>query len=74
MNRIAELRSGAASPISQSALALALGWSQGRLSNYEAGRRIPTLKDSRAITVALNRLGVDCQLDDVFPPEQEVAA
>lgn len=65
MNRISELRASAS--ISQAALAEALGWSQGRISNYESGRRIPSLADSRAITAALNAVGVKCALDDVFP-------
>lgn len=67
MNRISQLRTDA--NVSQTALAEALGWSQGRLSNYESGRRVPSLTDSRAITGALNKLGVVCSLDDVFPPE-----
>lgn len=64
MNRISELRGRA---VSQALLADRLGWSQGRLSNYESGRRVPSLADSRAITVALNSLGIECDLDDVFP-------
>ena len=67
MNRISELRGKA--KISQIALADELGWSQGRLSNYESGRRVPSLADSRAITAALNKLGANCTLDDVFPVE-----
>ncbi|MCJ8168653.1 helix-turn-helix transcriptional regulator [Atopomonas sediminilitoris] len=70
MNRIADLRGAAKIP--QVALAVALGWSQGRLSNYEAERRTPSLVDSRAITAALNRLGVICDLDDVFPIEESL--
>lgn len=65
MNRISELR--ASGSISQAALADVLGWSQGRISNYESGRRVPSLADSRAITAALNAVGVECGLDDVFP-------
>lgn len=67
MNRISLLRSG--KNISQIALADAIGWSQGRLSNYESGRRIPSLADSRAIIDALNTLGVRCSLDEAFPPD-----
>ena len=66
MNRIFELRSGAS--VSQTALAGALGWSQGRLSNYEAGRRTPGLYECRLIVSALNLLGASCMLDEVFPP------
>ncbi|UVM65300.1 helix-turn-helix domain-containing protein [Pseudomonas sp. B21-009] len=72
MNRISQLRTEGR--ISQVALAEALGWSQGRISNYESGRRVPGLSDSRAIVVALNSLGVVCSLDDVFPPDGGAAA
>ncbi|MDG9925454.1 MULTISPECIES: helix-turn-helix transcriptional regulator [unclassified Pseudomonas] len=72
MNRISELRRGAG--VAQLALANELGWSQGRLSNYEAGRREPGLAECRAIVRALVRLGAPCTLDDVFPPEQESPA
>ncbi|ATR82130.1 transcriptional regulator [Pseudomonas sp. HLS-6] len=72
MNRISQLR--AEGGVSQVALAEALGWSQGRLSNYESGRRVPGLADSRAIVTALNSLGVICSLDDVFPPDGGAAA
>lgn len=67
MNCISVLRRRA--NIAQLALATELGWSQGRLSNYEAERRIPGLAESRAIVGALNKLGAICSLDDVFPPE-----
>lgn len=72
MNCISELRRGAG--VAQLALATELGWSQGRLSNYEAGRREPGLAECRAIVRALVRLGAPCTLDDVFPPEQEPPA
>lgn len=67
MNRIAEVREAA--KVKQRELIQALGWTQTRVSNYEAGRRLPGLAESRAIVDALNRLGADCTLDDVFPPE-----
>lgn len=69
MNRIAEIRVQA--DIKQMALAEALGWSQGRMSNYESGRRKPSLSDSRKITRALNKLGAECVLDEVFPPADD---
>lgn len=72
MNRIAVVRQRAG--IKQRALVVALGWTQGRLGNYEAGRRVPGLAESRAIVAALNILGAACTLDDVFPPEQEATA
>jgi putative transcriptional regulator len=72
MNRIAQTR--AKGQLSQVVLADALGWSQGRLSNYESDRRVPSLMDSRAIVAALNCLGIECGLDDVFPPDVSNAA
>jgi len=70
MNRIAEHREKGG--IRQRELVAALGWTQTRVSNYEAGRRIAGLAECRAIIAALNRLGVSCTLDDVFPPELEI--
>lgn len=67
MNRIAELRKNAG--IKQRELVVRLGWTQTRLSNYESGLRTPGLSECRAITGALNDLGAECSLDDVFPPE-----
>jgi len=69
MNRISEIRRQA--NLTQLALAGVLGWSQGRLSNYEAGRREPRLQECRAIVGGLNALGADCTLDEVFPPAQD---
>lgn len=69
MNRIAEHRER--SGIRQRELVAALGWTQTRVSNYEAGRRTAGLSECRAIVAALNRLGAVCTLDDVFPPEIE---
>lgn len=71
MNRIADIRREAG--IAQRALVNELGWSQGRLSNYEACTRMPCLADCRAIVRSLNKLGAVCTLDDVFPPESEQA-
>lgn len=67
MNRIAEHREKAG--IKQRQLVAVLGWTQTRISNYEAGRRTAGLAECRAITAALNKLGAVCSLDDVFPPE-----
>jgi putative transcriptional regulator len=69
MNLIAEHREKAG--IKQKELVIALGWTQARISNYEAGRRIAGLTECRAIVRALNKLGAPCSLDDVFPPEME---
>lgn len=70
MNCIAVHRERAG--IKQRDLVAALGWTQTRLSNYEAGRRLPGLAECRAIISALNKLGALCSLDDVFPPEPDV--
>jgi len=67
MNRIAKLRQQ--HDITQTELATRLDWHQARLSNYEHSRREPSLADCRAIVSALNAMGVECTLDDVFPPE-----
>lgn len=72
MNRISAVRNAA--HITQAQLGAALGWSQGRICNYESGRRVPSLADSRRIVAALNQLGATCCLDDVFPPEEEQGA
>lgn len=53
--------------ITQAALVSKLGWGQGRVSNYETAKRIPPLSVCRQIVRALNDLGADCTLDDVFP-------
>lgn len=65
MNKIAEFRNKA--DVTQAQLFGRLGWSQGRMSNYESGARTPGLADSRRIVAALNELGAECTLDDVFP-------
>ncbi|SDJ60433.1 helix-turn-helix transcriptional regulator [Pseudomonas indica] len=72
MNRIKEIRGQAG--IRQRELFAALGWTQTRLSNYEAGRRVPGLAECREIVRALNRLGATCSLDDVFPPDLPMEA
>ncbi|MFT0137301.1 helix-turn-helix transcriptional regulator [Alcanivoracaceae bacterium MT1] len=71
MNRIRSIR--VASNIRQIALAEHIGWAQSRISNYETGQRIPGLDDARTIVRALNELGADCTLDDVFPSDAEAA-
>ena len=44
---------------------------QSRIALYESGGRTPSLHYSRKIVCALNEAGVECSLDDVFPPETE---
>lgn len=72
MNRIVELRNR--HHIKQVELASRLDWSQPRLSNYEHGRREPSLADCRAIVKAFKHFGVECTLDDVFPPKGKAQA
>lgn len=69
MNRIREIREAA--NIKQAELCGELGWLQSRLSNYETGNRSPGLQVARQIVAALNRLGADCTLSDVFPEPGE---
>lgn len=71
MNRIQEMRKSGS--IQQGELSVELGWRQPRLGHYERGIRTPGLKESRQIVAALNRLGVSCTLDDVFPCEDGAA-
>lgn len=66
MNKIKEIREAAG--ISQAKLYRQLGWSQARLSNYEQGIRKVGLDEARSVVSALNAMGVQCTLDDVFPP------
>ncbi len=70
MNRIKETREAAG--ISQVALYRALGWSQGRLSNYEQGARKVGLDEARSLVSALNSMGCKCTLDEVFPPASSI--
>lgn len=75
MNRIQTFREEAR--LSQSQLGAACGWgktSQSRVSNYENDVRTPSLDDMRAIVSALSNSGVECSLDDVFPPKKGHAA
>lgn len=65
MNLIAHFRELAG--IKQRDLVRALGWTQARISNYEACRRTPGLAESREIVSSLNELGASCTLDEVFP-------
>lgn len=42
---------------------------QSRIALYESGDRMPPLPVARRIVAVLNEIGIDCTLDDVFPPE-----
>ncbi len=72
MNNIAEQRNKLG--ITQSRLAEACRMGKSRIANYEVGIRTPGLQDCRAIVSALNELGAECFLDDVFPPEKNTTA
>lgn len=66
MNNVRKIR--VAAGISQAQLCRELRWNQSRLANYEAGRRGVGLDAARLIVAALNEIGAECCLDDVFPP------
>ncbi|HCB3266950.1 helix-turn-helix transcriptional regulator [Citrobacter amalonaticus] len=68
MNNISAVRKTVG--VTQQQLADFLGWKQSRIGNYEAGVRTPDLNSCRLIVNALNRLGAECSLDNVFPPEK----
>lgn len=65
MNNIKKYRKKAG--LTQAKLAESLGWKQSRIGNYETRSRKPDLDTARDIVDGLNKLGVDCGLDDVFP-------
>ncbi|KZX61276.1 transcriptional regulator [Alcanivorax sp. HI0033] len=72
MNNIQQIREEAR--IKQVDLCAHLDWRQSRLSNYETGNREPGLQVARQIVDALNELGADCSLEDVFPPQKKESA
>lgn len=55
--------------MSRGELAIAVGLqTAGAIEHYEADRRTPPLPTARKIVSILNTKGVECSLDDVFPP------
>ena len=50
------------------------GWMGQLISHYETGRTIPSTLRMRMIVEALNKLGAECTLDQVFPPPVDLAA
>lgn len=60
--------------VTQSTLAGRVGMTQGAIAHYENGRRTPGLAECRQILAALNELGAECTLDDLFPAEPDTAA
>lgn len=71
MNQIAEIRKSIGK--SQAELAVTIGWSTSRIGNYELGIRTPKLNECREIVSGLNKIGANCTLDDVFPPQKKTA-
>ena len=67
MNNLARARE--AIGITQAKLGQEVGFSQSRIANYELNLRKPSLNDARRIVKALNNLGSNVSLDDVFPAE-----
>ncbi|GEA08513.1 hypothetical protein KUL42_32740 [Alteromonas sp. KUL42] len=71
MNNLKEFREKA--QLTCNHLAALCNWKRGtRVSNYENEIRIPSLDDCRKIVFALNRKGVYCTLDMVFPPRSDI--
>jgi len=54
--------------VTQASLASAVGLTQGAIAHYENDRRKPGLDECRRIVSALNVMGAEVDLDDVFPP------
>ncbi|NBI40190.1 helix-turn-helix domain-containing protein [[Haemophilus] felis] len=65
MNNLAKARETIG--ITQSQLGKMVGFRQSRIANYELNTRKPSLNDARRIVKALNELGANVSLDDVFP-------
>ena len=71
MTSLREIREGLS--LSQATLADMVGCTQGSIGHYESGRRIPSLKMCRSLVAALNKLGAEVRIDDVFPPDRKAA-
>lgn len=73
MAGLAELRHRAG--VSQSELGMAAGISQAAVSSIERGRsKTTSVEIAQRLVRALNSRGVQCSIDDIFPPEQDQAA
>lgn len=73
MSRLVEYRQRAG--FTQNELALAAGLTQGAITHLESGRtKSPEIITLRNIVSALNERGVECSVDDIFPPDQHQAA
>lgn len=71
VNQIAAIRKRIGK--TQAELAGAAGWRVSRIGNYELGLRTPGLSECRQIVAALNEIGADCSLEDVFPPSHQLS-
>lgn len=69
MNGLRAVRTAAG--IKQRQLAERLGMTPGAIGHYEQGRRQLKLEDARRLVAALNALGAECTLEQVFPPAVE---
>lgn len=73
MAGLAELRHRAG--VSQGELGMAAGISQAAVSSIERGRsKTTSVEIAQRLVRALNSRGVQCSIDDIFPPEQDQAA
>ncbi|WP_332613547.1 helix-turn-helix transcriptional regulator [Enterobacter sp. 37] len=52
--------------VTQGELAALIDSSQGAVSHYETGRRIPDVAVGKRIVSAFKKLGLDTSLDEVF--------
>ena len=56
--------------VTQQQLAEMVGLTQAAIGHYEKLRRTPGLSECRRLVAALNKLGVKCGLEDVFPEDE----
>ena len=60
--------------VSQASMVIKLGYSQPRMSQYEAGQRDPSLRECRRIVKAFRKHGIKgCTLSSVFPDEDAIS-
>jgi putative transcriptional regulator len=65
MNKIADYRKKA--KVSQAKLARLIGITPSTIGNYESGIRNINLDMCWRIVKAINQLGVNCSIEDLFP-------
>lgn len=56
--------------VTQKDIAEKAGFSEARFSNYKKGKRTPGIRECRTIIQALRHFGVECTIDDLFPPKE----